>query len=83
MNITQIDMEHYCIFEIEKGAANYKLIEDFGNDYSEAYGMCQSMNNFRTIGMSCFYLVRCLLQEKFNNIEDYSPIFSRIYFHIP
>lgn len=76
-------MKHYCIFEIEKGTANYKFIEDFGNDYSEAYDMCQSMNNFRTTGMLCFYLIRCLSQEEFYNIGDYSPIFSRIYFYIP
>lgn len=71
-------IRHHCIFEINKETKKHKYIDDYGMDYTAADDMCQSMNNFRTSDMPVYYCVRCLEQEEFENIENYSPFISSI-----
>ena len=70
--------KHHCIFEINKDTKKHKFVDDYGEDYTTADEMCQSMNNFRTPNMPVYFCVRCLEQEEFDNIENYNPILSLI-----
>ena len=70
--------KHYCIFEINKETKKHKFVDDYGEDYTAADDMCQSMNNFRTPDMPVYFCVRCLTQEEFDDIENYSPIIGII-----
>ena len=70
--------KHHCIFEINKETKKHKFVDDYGEDYTAADEMCQSMNNFRTSDMPVYFCVRCLEQEEFDNIENYSPFISAI-----
>lgn len=70
--------KHHCIFEINKETKKHKFVDDYGEDYTAADEMCQSMNNFRTPDMPVYFCVRCLEQEEFEHIENYSPFISAI-----
>ena len=70
--------KHYCIFEINKETKKHKFVDDYGEDYTAADEICQSMNNFRTADMSVYFCVRCLEKEEFDHIENYSPFISSI-----
>ena len=70
--------KHHCIFEINKETKKHKFVDDYGEDYTAADEMCQSMNNFRTPDMPVYFCVRCLEQEEFDDIENYSPFLSAI-----
>ena len=70
--------KHHCIFEINKETKKHKFVDDYGEDYDAADDMCQSMNNFRTPNMPVYFCVRCLEQEEFDDIENYSPFISAI-----
>ena len=70
--------KHHCIFEINKDTKKHKFVDDYGEDYTAADEMCQSMNNFRTPDMPVYFCVRCLTQEEFDDIENYSPIIGII-----
>ena len=70
--------KHHCIFEINKETKKHKFVDDYGEDYTAADEMCQSMNNFRTSDMPVYFCVRCLEQEEFDDIENYSPFISAI-----
>jgi hypothetical protein len=70
--------KHHCIFEINKETKKHKFVDDYGEDYTAADDMCKSMNNFRTPDMPVYYCVRCLEQEEFDDIENYSPFISAI-----
>lgn len=75
--------KHHCIFEITQPNIHSELykasfVDDYGEDYTAADEMCQSMNNFRTPDMPVYFCVRCLEQEEFDDIENYSPFLSAI-----
>ena len=70
--------KHHCIFEINKETGEYKYVDDYGEDYIAADEMCQSMNNFRTPDMPVYFCARCLEQEEFDNIENYSPFLNSV-----
>ena len=70
--------KHYCIFEINKETKKHKFVDDYGEDYTAADEMCQSMNNFRTPDIPVYYCVRCLEQEDFEHIENYNPFLTAI-----
>ena len=70
--------KHYCIFEINKETKKHKFVDDYGEDYTAADEMCQSMNNFRTPDMPVYFCVRCLEQEEFEHIENYNPFLTAI-----
>ena len=70
--------KHHCIFEINKETKKYKFVDDYGEDYTTADEMCQSMNNFRTPDMPVYFCVRCLEQEEFEHIENYDPFLTAI-----
>ena len=69
--------KHYCIFEIShpnnhSEITEAKFVQDF-DSYDAADEFCQSMNNFRKPEWPVYYCVRCLEQEEYDNIENYSP----------
>lgn len=71
-----IDMKHHCIFEITKPNKYSELykasfVQDYGEDYTAADEMCQSMNNFRPKDKFVYFLLRCLKQEEFDAIQDF------------
>lgn len=75
--------KHFCIFEIshpDKHSELYKtrFVDDYGEDYTVADEMCQSMNNFRKPEEEVRFCVRCLEQEEFDNVENYNPILKTI-----
>lgn len=70
--------KHHCIFEINKKTKKHKFVDDYGEDYTAADEMCQSMNNFRTPDMPVYFCVRCLEQEEFEHIENYNPFLTAI-----
>ncbi len=70
--------KHHCIFEINKEMKKHKFVDDYGEDYTAADEMCQSMNNFRTPDMPVYFCVRCLEQEEFEHIENYNPFLTAI-----
>lgn len=76
-------MKHYCIFEITHSnkhseVAQTRFVDEYGEDYTAADEMCQSMNNFRKPEEEVRFCVRCLEQEEFDDIENYNPIISAI-----
>lgn len=76
-------MKHYCIFEIthpdkHSELNEWKFVEDFGEVFTDADEMCQSMNNFRKLEEEVSFIVRCLEQEEFEHIEDYNPFLRTI-----
>lgn len=76
-------MKHHCIFEITQPNIHSELykasfVQDYGEDYTAADEMCQSMNNFRTPDMPVYFCVRCLEQEEFEHIENYNPFLTAI-----
>ena len=75
--------KHHCIFEITQSNMHLELykasiVQDYGEDYTAADEMCQSMNNFRTPDMPVYFCVRCLEQEEFEHIENYNPFLTAI-----
>lgn len=70
--------KHHCIFEINKETKKHKFVDDYGEDYTAADEMCQSMNNFRTPDMPVYFCVRCLEPEEFEYIENYNPFLTAI-----
>lgn len=77
-------MKHYCIFEIihtDKHSELYewKFVEDFGEVFTDADEICQSMNNFRKPKEEVSFIVRCLEQEEFEHIENYNPFLFGIW----
>ena len=70
--------KHHCIFEINKETKKHKFVDDYGEDYTAADEMCQSMNNFRTPDIPVYFCVRCLEQEEFEHIENYNPFLTAI-----
>lgn len=72
-----LDCKHYCIFEFNKETKKHKFVDDYGENYTAADEMCQSMNNF-TSDMPVYFCVRCLEQEEYDDIENYNPIISAI-----
>ena len=75
--------KHHCIFEIShpnKHSENTqtRFVDDYGEDYTAADEMRQSMNNFRTPDMPVYFCVRCLEQEEFEHIENYNPFLTAI-----
>ena len=75
--------KHHCIFEITQPNIHSELykasfVQDYGEDYTAADEMCQSMNNFRKPEDEVRFCLRCLEQEEFDDIENYNPIISAI-----
>ena len=75
--------KHHCIFEITQPNIHSELykasfVDDYGENYTAADEMCQSMNNFRTPDMPVYFCVRCLEQEEFEHIENYNPFLTAI-----
>jgi len=69
-------MKHYCIFEITQHKTRlerYKvsIVQDYGEDYTAADEMFQSMNNFRRKGEFVSFILRCLEQEEFDAVQDF------------
>ena len=76
-------MKHFCIFEIShpnkhSEVPQTRFVDDYGEDFTAADEMCQSMNNFRNPEDEVRFCVRCLEQEEFDDIENYNPIISAI-----
>ncbi len=76
-------MKHFCIFEITRSEDNpktfkSKFVEDFEEDFSAADDMCQSMNNFRESKENYWFCLRCLEQEEFDDIKNYSPLLHSV-----
>lgn len=76
-------MKHFCIFEITQSNKNSKLskakfVNDYGENYTSADLMCQSMNNFRKPNEPVCFIVRCLEQEEYDQIENYNPFVTAI-----
>lgn len=71
-------MKHYCIFEINKETKKHKFVADYCENYDVADDICKSMNNFRTPDMPVYFCIRCLEQEEFEHIENYSPFLTAI-----
>ena len=68
--------KHHCIFEITQPNIHselYKasLVDDYGEDYTAADEMCQSMNNFRPKDKFVHFILRCLEQEEFDIVQDF------------
>lgn len=71
-------MKHYCIFEFNKKTKKHRFVDDFIEDYVAASIMCGTLNNFRASKMPVVFCVRCLEQEEYEHIEDYSPFLNVI-----
>ena len=63
--------KHHCIFEINKETKKHKFVDDYGEDYTAADEMCQSMNNFKPKDKFVHFLLRCLEQEEFDVVQDF------------
>lgn len=69
-------MKHYCIFEITQPNIHSPLdklsfVDDYGEDYTAANDMCQSMQNFRPKDKFVYFILRCLEQEEFDAVQDF------------
>ena len=69
-------MKHHCIFEITQPNIHSELykasfVQDYGEDYTAADEMCQSMNNFKPKDKFVHFLLRCLEQEEFDAVQDF------------
>lgn len=76
-------MKHYCIFEIShpnkhSEVAKTRFVDEYGEDYTAADEMCQSMNNFRRPEDEVRFCVRCLEQDEFDDVKNYDPILKTI-----
>ena len=74
--------KHHCIFEITQPNIHSELykasfVQDYGEDYTAAEEMCQSMNNFKPKDKFVHFILRCLEQEE-DVSEVYSPFLSTI-----
>lgn len=74
--VKEINTKHHCIFMITQPNIHselYKasLVQDYGEDYTAADEMCQSMNNFRPKDKFVYFLLRCLEQEEFDVVQDF------------
>ena len=72
-------MKHYCIFEIShpnkhSEVTKTRFVDEYGEDYTAADEMCQSMNNFRKTEDEVRFCVRCLEQDEFEDVKNYDPI---------
>ena len=63
--------KHHCIFEINKETKKHKFVDDYGEDYTAADEMCQSMNNFKPKDKFVHFILRCLEQEEFDTVQDF------------
>ena len=68
--------KHHCILEITQPNIHSELykasfVDDYGEDYTAADEMCQSMNNFRPKDKFVHFLLRCLEQEEFDVVQDF------------
>ena len=68
--------KHHCIFEITQPNIHSELykasfVQDYGEDYTAADEMCQSMNNFKPKDKFIHFILRCLEQEEFYVIQEY------------
>ena len=68
--------KHHCIFEITQPNIHSELykasfVDDYGEDYTAANEMCQSMNNFRPKDKFVHFLLRCLEQEELDVVQDF------------
>ena len=63
--------KHHCIFEINKETKKHKFVDDYGEDYTAADEMCQSMNNFKPKDKFVHFILRCLEQEEFDVVQDF------------
>ena len=69
-------MKHHCIFEITQPNIHSELykasfVQDYGEDYTAAEEMCQSMNNFKPKDKFVHFILRCLEQEEFDVVQDF------------
>lgn len=69
-------MKHHCIFEITQPNIHSELykasfVQDYGEDYTAADEMCQSMNNFKPKDKFVHFILRCLEQEEFDIVQDF------------
>lgn len=69
-------MKHHCIFEITQPNIHSELykasfVDDYGEDYTAADEMCQSMNNFKPKDKFVHFILRCLEQEEFDAVQDF------------
>ena len=76
-----LNMKHHCIFEISypngSREAKSRYVDDYGDDFSAADEMCQSLNNFSNPNEVRF-IIRCLDQEEFDHIKDYDPFLKTV-----
>jgi len=68
--------KHHCIFEITQPNIHSELykasfVDDYGENYTAADEMCQSMNNFRPKDKFVHFILRCLEQEEFDVVQDF------------
>ena len=68
--------KHHCIFEITQPNIHSELykasfVQDYGEDYTAADEMCQSMNNFKSKDKFVHFILRCLEQEEFDVVQEY------------
>ena len=69
-------MKHHCIFEITHPNIHSELyktsfVDDYGEDYTAADEMCQTMNNSRPKDKFVCFILRCLEQEEFDVVQDF------------
>lgn len=68
--------KHHCIFEITQPNIHSELykasfVDDYGEDYTAADEICQSMNNFRPKDKFVHFILRCLEQKEFDIVQDF------------
>ena len=68
--------KHHCIFEITQPNIHSELykasfVQDYGEDYTAADEMCQSMNKFMPKDKFVYFILRCLEQEEFDAVQDF------------
>ena len=68
--------KHHCIFEITQPNIHSELykasfVDDYGENFTAADEMCQSMNNFKPKDKFVHFILRCLEQEEFNVVQDF------------
>lgn len=71
-----IDMKHHCIFEVTQPNIHSELykvnfVQDYGEDYTAADEICQSMNNFKPKDKFVNFLIRCLEQKEYDAIQGF------------
>ena len=68
--------KHHCIFEITQPNIHSELykasfVQDYGEDYTAADEMCQSMNNLNPKDKFVHFILRFLEQEEFDTVQDF------------